>query len=357
VIAIVVGGLMGLSAAFHLRRDDPSIPVTVLERERVGAAASGASAAGVRVMGRDPAERALALESLARWPDLDRELEGATHYRRDGGLRVALDDTAWTAVPAWVAAQHAHGVKLDILDAAATREAASGVAADCLGGVYAPIDGQAEAMPTVEAFARAARRLGARIEEGAGVRRVLVERGRAVGVERAGRHLCSLVGRSRGYASNLLDVRQFDLDVTALPRRYRLRAARNRCRGRTAASRASSLPSSRAATLDPTAGPRGLAAMAGKSSFPAGTATGDPGLGTRAQSDVEARGRPFASPAGGRWPRRRLSAFAQPLEIPASRFDHDPPGSPLETRLVVPAISRPNDPVRRTRRCEPPGGA
>ncbi|MGH7373122.1 MAG: FAD-dependent oxidoreductase, partial [Candidatus Rokuibacteriota bacterium] len=31
-IAIVGGGLMGLSAAFHLRRADPGARVTVLER-------------------------------------------------------------------------------------------------------------------------------------------------------------------------------------------------------------------------------------------------------------------------------------------------------------------------------------
>ena len=69
---------MGLSAAFHLRRADPALAVTVLERARIGSAASGASAAGVRAMGRDPAERRLALESLGRWPGLDRELEGET---------------------------------------------------------------------------------------------------------------------------------------------------------------------------------------------------------------------------------------------------------------------------------------
>ena len=84
-VVIVGGGLMGLSAAFHLRRADPGTRVTVLERARVGAAASGASAAGVRAMGRDPAERALALASLARWPGLDRELEAPTGYRRTGG--------------------------------------------------------------------------------------------------------------------------------------------------------------------------------------------------------------------------------------------------------------------------------
>src|SRR5262244_3860503 len=106
-VVIVGGGLMGLSAAFHLRRADPSLSVVVLERARVGAAASGASAAGVRVMGRDPAERALALVSLGRWPELDRELEADTGYRRGGGLRVALDEAAWHQAPAWVGEQRA----------------------------------------------------------------------------------------------------------------------------------------------------------------------------------------------------------------------------------------------------------
>ncbi|HJR02054.1 MAG TPA: FAD-dependent oxidoreductase, partial [Methylomirabilota bacterium] len=41
-VAIVGGGLMGLSAAFHLGRADPRARVAVLERARVGDAASGA---------------------------------------------------------------------------------------------------------------------------------------------------------------------------------------------------------------------------------------------------------------------------------------------------------------------------
>lgn len=175
---------MGLSAAFHLRRADPSLSVTVLERARVGSAASGASAAGVRAMGRDPAERRLALESLGRWPGLDRELEGETRYRRGGGLRVALDDKAWQAAPTWAAEQCADGVPLETVDAASARRLAPGITPGCLGGVYSPIDGQAGAMATVQAFAAAARRLGARIEEGVGVNRLVAERGRVVGVER-----------------------------------------------------------------------------------------------------------------------------------------------------------------------------
>jgi sarcosine oxidase subunit beta len=183
-VVIVGGGLMGLSAAFHLRRADPSLSVTVLERARVGSAASGASAAGVRAMGRDPAERRLALESLGRWLGLDRELEADTGYRRGGGLRVALDDKAWQAAPTWAAEQCADGVPLETVDAASARRLAPGITPACLGGVYSPIDGQAGAMATVQAFAAAARRLGARIEEGVGVKRLVTERGRVVGIER-----------------------------------------------------------------------------------------------------------------------------------------------------------------------------
>lgn len=183
-IAVVGGGLMGLSAAFHLRRDDPGARVTVLERDRVGAAASGASAAGVRAMGRDPAERGLALASLARWPDLDRELEASTGYRRGGGLRLALDEAAWAAAPAWAAEQRAAAVPVELVDATAARGLAPGVAPSCRGGVHCAIDGQAEALLTLRAFAAAAKRLGARLEEGAGVRGLVVERGRVVAIER-----------------------------------------------------------------------------------------------------------------------------------------------------------------------------
>ena len=184
-IVVVGGGLMGLSAAFHLRRADPHVQVTVLERARVGDAASSASAAGVRVMGRDPAERAMALESLGRWPELDRELDAKTGYRRGGGLRIALDDPGWAEAGATVGEQRADGVPVELVDAAAAHRLAPGLSPDCRGGVHCPLDGQAEAVATVRAWATAARRLGARIEEGVGADALVVERARVVAVLRS----------------------------------------------------------------------------------------------------------------------------------------------------------------------------
>lgn len=194
-IVVVGAGLMGLSAAWHLRREDPAARIAVLERDRVGAGASGASAAGVRVMGRDPAERALALVSLGRWAELERELDGMTGYRRGGGLRVAVDDAAWRQAPAWVADQRADGVPVELMDVDHVRRLAPDAAAACRGGVFCAMDGQAEAGPTVLAFANSIRRADVRLEDRVAVEQVIVERGRVVAIARSDgrREACDVV--------------------------------------------------------------------------------------------------------------------------------------------------------------------
>jgi len=96
---------------------------------------------------------------------------------------VALEDAAWRQAPGWIAEQRAHGAPLELVDATAARTLAPGLAPTCAGGVYCAIDGQAEAMATVSAFAAAAGRIGARIEEGVGATALVAERSRVVAVE------------------------------------------------------------------------------------------------------------------------------------------------------------------------------
>jgi sarcosine oxidase subunit beta len=127
----------------------------------------------------------MALESLGRWPDLDRELEAPTGYRRGGGLRIALDESGWAEASASVGEQRADGVPVELVDAAAAHRLAPGLSPECRGGVHCPIDGQAEAVATVQAWASAARRVGARIDEGVGAAALVVEGSRVVGVVRS----------------------------------------------------------------------------------------------------------------------------------------------------------------------------
>lgn len=217
-VIIVGGGLVGLSAAWHLRRADPTARVTVLERVAVGAGASGASAAGVRAMGRDPAERAMALASLARWPDLDRELEGTTGYRRGGGLRVTESTAEHAEARADVTAQQADGVPVELVGESDAGRIAPGLSPGVVGGVHCPIDGQADAPATVLAFAAAARRLGASVDQGATVASILAERGRVGGVALSDgtRARCDAVIAAAGaWTTNLLAPLGVQVSLTA----------------------------------------------------------------------------------------------------------------------------------------------
>ncbi|MGN6813813.1 MAG: FAD-dependent oxidoreductase, partial [Thermomicrobiales bacterium] len=83
-VAVIGGGVMGASIAYHLARAGAA--VTVLERRAIAAAASGASAGGVRQQGRDLRELPLARHACARWATLETELDADVHYRRKGHL-------------------------------------------------------------------------------------------------------------------------------------------------------------------------------------------------------------------------------------------------------------------------------
>jgi len=83
-IAIVGGGVIGASIAWQLARRGAN--VALIERDRL---AAGASAGGVRQLGRDPREMPLAIASIARWQTLEAELEANVEFRTGGQLRVA----------------------------------------------------------------------------------------------------------------------------------------------------------------------------------------------------------------------------------------------------------------------------
>ena len=98
-IAIIGGGVIGNSIAYHLARQGQR--VLVIERAAIASepAASWASAGGVRRQGRHPAEAQLANEAIQRWPTLTAELEADLHYRQGGQLLLAESDSEATGSP------------------------------------------------------------------------------------------------------------------------------------------------------------------------------------------------------------------------------------------------------------------
>jgi sarcosine oxidase subunit beta len=161
-VLIVGAGVVGSAIAYHLALDGQR--VLVVERGAVAQApaASWASAGGVRRQGRDPAEAALAVDAIARWPTLEQELHADLHYRQGGNLLLAENDAEAELLVGFVQEQHALGfTDVRLLDRQDVRALVPSVGDQVVGGSFSPADGQADPILTTQAFAAAAQRHGA----------------------------------------------------------------------------------------------------------------------------------------------------------------------------------------------------
>lgn len=167
-IAVVGGGLHGLSAALNLARAGQR--VILLEREWIGRHASGASAAGVRTLGRKRQELALSLELMEMWHRIETIVGDDCGFHAYGQLRLATTEDDLQTLRVRVEALHADGYKHEqMIDADELREILPGVAPHFLGGIYAPRDGAADPHKTIRAFRAACAADGVDMREGEGV--------------------------------------------------------------------------------------------------------------------------------------------------------------------------------------------
>ncbi len=182
-VVIVGGGIVGCSVAYHLTKLGIT-DVVLLERQpahlrhdlarrRPGRPAARHAAhdrarqvhrrAAARAGGRDRAGHRLQAERLDQHRAERRALRGAQARRLDGQElrpRGRGDRPPPRSRPAGRCSRRA----------------------TCVGGIFLPKDGQANPVDVTQAFAKGARRRGARIVEGVKVERILVEQGRAAGV-------------------------------------------------------------------------------------------------------------------------------------------------------------------------------
>jgi sarcosine oxidase subunit beta len=167
--AIVIGGgLHGLSTALHLARSGWS--VTVLERRHVGRHSSGINAGGVRRLGRDVREIALAQVAHEMWRNLRALVGDDGGFRPSGQVKVAENETELTALEHRAAELRALGwTHEEVVDRAETRRLLPAIAPHVVGALVVRDDGAADPMRTVMAFRHAVLASGVAIEEGASV--------------------------------------------------------------------------------------------------------------------------------------------------------------------------------------------
>ena len=160
-VVVVGGGVVGSSIAWHLARKGAEV---VLADERsIAAAASAASAGGVRQQGRDPREMPLAIAAIARWEHLEEELGADIHYYREGHLKLYEREEDVAIAHECARSQRALGLDITVVEGRELHEFAPGIAPHIVAGTYTANDGHANPTLTTHAFAAAAQREGAEI--------------------------------------------------------------------------------------------------------------------------------------------------------------------------------------------------
>jgi sarcosine oxidase subunit beta len=163
---IVGGGLIGCATAFFLARR--GVAVTLIERNRIGAAASGASFGNCRRTNRPVRELELSHRSRRLWGRLEELVGVDVEFRATGHLRLAFDADGLADMQAYAGEARHWGLDLEELDGRDIARRFPGIAPDAIGASYSPDDGSANPRLVPPAFAAAARRLGAEIVEQVG---------------------------------------------------------------------------------------------------------------------------------------------------------------------------------------------
>ena len=179
-VVVIGGGIIGITTALFLARE--GVSVTVCEKGEIGHEQSGRNWGWVRVMGRDPGEIPLGIESMRLWEEMDRLVGGETGFTRSGIVYVADTPTKLAEHEAWL--EHAKQYQLDsrLLSAREIEAVLPGGRRAFAGALFTPSDARAEPQKAVPAMARALRRQGGTVLTRCAVRGLETAAGRVSAV-------------------------------------------------------------------------------------------------------------------------------------------------------------------------------
>jgi heterotetrameric sarcosine oxidase gamma subunit len=182
-VVIIGGGIVGCSIAYHLTKIGIT-NVVVLERQQL---TSGTTWHAAGLIGQLRATRNLT--ELAKYTaDLFARLEAetgqATGFKQNGSISMALTDGRMEELLRGASMAKNFGLAVDVIDTQEIKKRVPHYNLDGVnGGVFLPKDGQVNPIDVTQALAQGARSRGAKVFERVKVTRILVDRGRATGVE------------------------------------------------------------------------------------------------------------------------------------------------------------------------------
>jgi sarcosine oxidase, subunit beta len=181
-VAIVGGGVMGCSLAYHLARK--GVDVLLLERGQLGSGSTARNAGGVRQQFSSEVNVRIGMRSVALLKNFEAEVGVPADFRQVGYLMLLTRpqevEDFHQLMDLW------HRLGLTEARWLSTAEIGGMVPAlnveEVLGATFCPTDGIASPDAVTMGYAGAARRLGARLREGTEVTAIDVSGGRVTGV-------------------------------------------------------------------------------------------------------------------------------------------------------------------------------
>ncbi|HEY7666566.1 MAG TPA: FAD-dependent oxidoreductase, partial [Actinomycetota bacterium] len=180
-VVVVGGGIVGVSAAYHLALAGAGRVVLIEREEAVGRGSTGACAGGFRHQFSSRINIELSLTSIPMILGFTEEHGLPVDVWQDGYLFVVRGEERWGEYRAAAALQRSMGVEVRELSPHEAAELAPGIATDgVVGAVTCARDGIADPGGLTQGYATLARRAGADVRLGTEVVSVLVDGGRTI---------------------------------------------------------------------------------------------------------------------------------------------------------------------------------
>jgi sarcosine oxidase subunit beta len=218
-VVIVGGGVVGVSAAFHLA--EAGAEVVLLERGQLAGGSTSKAAGGLRAQFSDALNIALAKRSLAAYKRFDQRPGWEIDYEEIGYLFVLTTETEVAAFTRSVELQNALGVPSRMIAPEEALAIAPLLAGDdILAASYCPTDAHATPEAVVQGYASGARRHGAHIAVSTPVEAIDVVDGviRGVRTPRGDVATGTVIGAAGAWSRACGELAGVRLDVTPLRR-------------------------------------------------------------------------------------------------------------------------------------------
>jgi sarcosine oxidase subunit beta len=226
-VAIIGGGIMGASTAYHLACRGCT-DVVILEKDLLAQASTGLSAGGIRQQFSHPANIRLSQEAVRVFEHFREQFGVDVEFRQVGYLFLAQSEDVWQEFLANVEVQRQHQVPVEVLTRDEIKYRWPYLHVDDLwGGTFCAEDGYADPYMAAMGFANMARRLGVRIEEKTRVTGIRLQGGRVQGVDTTQGSITApvVVNVAGAWGAEVAQMAGFDLPVLPYRRQVFITAA------------------------------------------------------------------------------------------------------------------------------------